>query len=183
MYILLFVYWAPLESREQIDEKPKLQKGKVLWIFAVLAIAVASFSINFFRSHEVVILGLVIAVIITVPLTRDIWRQDPKADERLITHGAVYVFGVTFHFFVFGIAFPAYPASALGEEQRFVAKVIRKKHTNKILKCNNSLEISDLGSICVSSDVWKEIKRGDTVHVIVARSWLGDYVKNISLSD
>jgi hypothetical protein len=181
--VLLFVYWVPLEPREHIDEKPKLQKGKVFWIFSVLAIALAPFQVNFFPSHEVIILGLTIAAIVTVPLTRDFWRQDPKADERVIAHGAGYALGVIFHFFVFGIAFPAYPASALGEEQQLVAKVIRKKHTNRILRCNNSFELSDLGSVCVGSDIWKQIKRDDTVHVIAARSWFGDYIKGVSLTE
>lgn len=181
IFVLLQFYWVPLEARELDAERPKLQKGKALWLIISLAASLAYWHINFFPSHETTILASLLALIVTFPFVRLMWHQDSKADEKLIWYGTVYAFFVAVNYMAFAVTLPAYPVLVLGNEQRFDAQVSSKSNSNKILRCAHSLKLSGLGSVCVTSAVWQQTRVGDSVSVVANRSWFGDFVKEVSL--
>lgn len=178
---LLMKYWVPLKAQELVITQPTVQKGKAIWFFAVLLAAIASWNINFFPSYELTVLAVLLAAIVTFPFSRLLWLQDNKAEERLIWHGICFVFVVATHYMVFAVALPAYPASVLGDEQKYVAEVSSKSHSNKILRCTNSLDLREIGTVCVAAKVWEVVRTGDSVNVVATHLWLGNYIKEVNL--
>jgi hypothetical protein len=181
IFILLQIYWVTLEAKELIAEKPKLQKGKILWLIFIAAASFASWRINFFPSHEMTISALLLAMIASFPFTYLMWQKDTKADEKFLWYGVVYMCFVAIHYTAFAVTLPAYPTFVLGDEQTFGAEVSSKSRSNKVIRCNYSLQLDRLGSVCVSSAVWEQIQVGDSVSVVAARSWSGNFVRDVSL--
>lgn len=179
---LLMKYWVPLKAQDLVVTHPTLQKGKAIWFFAVLLAAIASWNINFFPSYELTVLAGLLAAIVTFPFSRLLWRQDHKAEERLIWHGVCFVFVVAMHYMAFAVALPAYPASVLGDEQKYVAEISSKSHSNKILRCSHFLDLREIGTVCVAANVWEEARTGDSVNVVAMHLWLGNYIKEVYLS-
>lgn len=176
---LLMKYWLPLKAQELVATPPTVQKGKAIWLFAVLLAAIASWNINFFPSYELTVLAVLLAAIVTYPFSRLLWLQDHKAAERLIWHAVFFIFFVVMHYMVFAVVLPAYPASVLGDEKKYVAEVSRKSHSNKIIRCSNSLDLREIGTVCVGAKVWEEVRTGDSVNVVATHFWLGNYIKEV----
>ena len=178
---LLMKYWVPLKTQEHVIAQPLPHKGITIWIFAVLFASIASWSINFFPSYELNVLAVLLAAIATFPISRLLWLKDQKSEERMIWHGVCFFFVVATHYMAFAVVLPAYPVSALGKEQQFMAEVTSKSHSNKILSCSNSLDLREIGNVCVAARTWEGVRIGDSVNVVATQLWLGNYIKEVYL--
>lgn len=176
---LLMKYWLPLKAQEFVSIPPMVQKGKAIWLFAILLAAIASWNINFFPSSELTVLAMLLAVIATYPFSRLLWLQGLKSGESLIWQGVFFIFFVTINYLAFAVALPAYPTSVFGDEKKYVAEVSSKGRSNKILRCSNSLDLREIGTVCVGAKVWEEVGTGDSVEVVATHLWLGNYIKEV----
>lgn len=167
--LILFphIYLIPLIKKSEVP-RPKIARWLFPW-FVVIAIGMfASDWVNLLPSNGTKIAALVISVILAIPIIHVIWQRIPKADEKILAFVAGAVFLVCMHYFALSNLPPAALTIVAGQEELVDAKVIYKRHSNKLSRCSNKVDILIVGDdqkheICISEDGWKRIKIGDQV--------------------
>ncbi len=183
--VALLARALPVEAATTDSAGPKTSPFLVTWLLGVVAVGVLALRVNFFPAPEVAMGGLGVAILSSYAVTRWMWGNDAKVDERVHLHLLWFLLLVFMHYLSFAAVLPAWPAYQLGETRTFQTRVVYKGGSTRLGACKTRIELDTKGlfaswSICLPEAQWHPLKKGDAVVVTSASSWLGDYVLHVA---
>ncbi|UCV20035.1 hypothetical protein [Ferribacterium limneticum] len=174
------LFFIPLvQKTSEIKRTPP--RGMMLWLSIVFLSMFASDWINLLPSTQTKIIALLVSVVLTFPVIKTVWDRIPKADEKILAFGAGYLLILGMHYFALSTVPPALVSRIWGEQSIANATVDRKRHSNKLTRCANKVDIiftddDAKHEICLSEESWKQITKGSTVTVKIQESSYGRLV-------
>lgn len=180
------VYLIPLvEKSEEITKQPP--KWLLPWLSIMLIGMFSSEWVNFLPSNETRTVVIFVSVILAIPIIRVVWQRTPKADEKILAFVVGMILVVSIHYFALSSIPPALLTFAAGEQRVVDAKIVRKRHSNKLTRCSNKVEVliadeDQTHEICISEETWKHIKDDDRILVTSLNTGYGRLVTAIAPS-
>lgn len=187
IFILALVLLArglPVEAAPAESAGPKSSPALVGWFLGVVAAGVLSLRVSFFPAPEVALVGLGVAILMSYLMTRRLWADRDREEERKLLYALSFLLLVFMHYLSFAVVLPAWPAYQLGETRAFQTRVVLKGGSHRLGTCKTQIRLDTANlfsnwSLCLPEAQWNALKEGDGVVVTSASSWLGDYVLHV----
>lgn len=183
-----FAFLIPLVEKTGETSK-RYPKWVIGWLTIFALGMIASDRVNLLASSETKIFALCISIVLTPLVMQEFWQRVPKADEKILAFMVMSVLVACMHYFTLSSFPPALLTLVSANEGRVDAIVIHKRHTSKLTRCANSIEIAFVPEdkqkheICISEESWQQIKKGDVVLLRIRENHYGRLVTAVEARD
>ncbi len=177
------LFLIPLVQKTS-ETKGKPPRTMLLWLCVVFVGAFASDWVNFLPSTQMKIGASLVSLLLTFLIIGIVWKQVPKADEKILAFGAGFLLVFAMHYFALSTVPPALVSLSWGEPSITSATALRKRHSSKLTRCANKVDISfvddnEKHEICLSEESWKQIANGSAVAVKIQETAYGRLVTEV----